>query len=239
MTDALYQLESIQHRYGERTVLDLDRLEVRRGETLAIIGPSGSGKSTLLRLMQFIEKPTSGRVVFDGQLIDTALLELRRRVTTVFQRPVLLDRSVRDNVAFGLKLRGRRDGRAVVDRLLERIGLAGLANTPARLLSGGEAQRTALARALAVEPEALLLDEPTANLDPYNVGLIEDIIREQRQRGATIVLVTHHVFQARRLADRIALLLAGRLLEVAPTLELLDSPRDPRTRSFLNGEMVW
>jgi tungstate transport system ATP-binding protein len=146
---------------------------------------------------------------------------------------------VRDNVAFGLRLRGRRDGRESIDRLIDRLGLTELASAPARSLSGGEAQRTALARALAVNPDVLLLDEPTANLDPYNVGLIESIIREQSERGVTIVLVTHHVFQARRLADRTALLLSGRLIEAAPTLELLDSPHDPRTHAFLSGEMVY
>jgi tungstate transport system ATP-binding protein len=237
---SLYQLVSVQHRYGARLVLNIDRLDIRRGETLAIIGPSGSGKSTLLRLLQFIERPSAGRIDFDGQTIDGApSMDVRRRVTTVFQRPLLLDRSVRDNVAYGLRLRSRRNGRATIERLISLLGLADLADSPARLLSGGEAQRTALARALAVNPDVLLLDEPTANLDPYNVSLIEHMIGDQRRRGVTIVLVTHLVFQARRLADRTALLLNGRLIELAPTFELLDSPRDPRTRAFLSGEMVY
>jgi len=238
MTDALYTLESIRHRYGARLVLDIDRLEVRRGETLAFIGPSGSGKSTLLRLMQFIERPTAGRLVFDGRLIDgEPPLAMRRRATTVFQRPVLLDRSVRDNVAYGLGVRG--EGRGRVGDLIDRLGLRELADAPARTLSGGEAQRVALARALACRPDVLLLDEPTANLDPHNVALIENMIREQRQRGVTIVLVTHHVFQARRLADRIGLLLNGQVAELGPAPELLEAPRDPRTRAFLSGDMIY
>jgi len=236
----IYELHAIRHRYGERLVLDIERLEVRRGETLAIVGPSGSGKSTLLRLMQFVERPSAGRIVFDGRSVDRhPPLETRRRVTTVFQRPVLLDRSVRDNVTYGLSLRGRRDGRATVERLIEQLGLAERARDPARALSGGEIQRVALARALAIAPDVLLLDEPTANLDPHNVALIESIIRDQRARGATIVLVTHHIFQARRLADRTGLLLAGRLIETAPTRDLFESPHDPRTRAFLSGEMVY
>ena len=236
----MYILDSIQHRYGSRLVVDVERLEVRRGETLAIVGPSGSGKSTLLRLMQFLERPSSGRIVFDGRAIEVpAPLDTRRRVTTVFQRPLMFDRSVRDNIAYGLRLRGRSNARAVVDRLIKELGLGELARGPARLLSGGEAQRVALARALAVEPDALLLDEPTANLDPYNVGLIENMIREQQRRGVTIVVVTHHVFQARRLADRTGLLLGGRLIELASTAHFLDSPRDPRTRAFLSGEMIF
>jgi len=236
----MYVLDSIQHRYGARLVLDIDHLEVQCGEMLAILGPSGSGKSTLLRLMQFLERPSAGRIAFDGQPIDgEPPLDVRRRVTTVFQRPLLLDRSVRDNVAYGLRLRGWRDGRTAVDRLMARLGLSDLADSPARSLSGGEGQRVALARALAIDPEVLLLDEPTANLDPYHVSLIEDIIRAQRARGITIVLVTHQTFQARRLADQTGLLLNGRLIEIAPTTELFESPRDFRTRSFLNGEMVY
>ncbi|MGH2593601.1 MAG: ATP-binding cassette domain-containing protein [Anaerolineae bacterium] len=236
----MYVLDSIQHRYGARLVLDIDHLEVPRGKMLAILGPSGSGKSTLLRLMQFLERPGAGRVVFDGQPIDgEPPVDVRRRVTTVFQRPLLLDRSVRDNVAYGLRLRGRRDGRTAADRLMDRLGLSDLADSPARSLSGGEGQRVALARALAIDPEVLLLDEPTANLDPYHVSLIEDIIRAQRARGITIVLVTHQTFQARRLADQTGLLLNGRLIEIAPTTQLFESPRDLRTRSFLNGEMVY
>jgi len=236
----MYQLHSLQHRYGARLVLDIEHLEVRRGETLAIVGPSGSGKSTLLRLLQFIERPSVGYIAFEGRSIESPPpLALRRRVTTVFQRPLLLDRSVRDNIVYGLQLRGRRAGHANADRMIDQLGLGDLAHAPAHSLSGGEIQRVALARALAIEPDVLLLDEPTANLDPYNVGLIESMIRAQRERGVTVVLVTHLVFQARRLADRTALLLNGRLIEEAPTATLIDAPRDPRTRAFLNGEMIY
>jgi tungstate transport system ATP-binding protein len=238
--DALYRLESIRHCYGSRVVLDIERLEVMRGETLAIIGPSGCGKSTLLRLLQFLERPSEGRLAFDGQAIDvTPPLALRRRVTTVFQRPVALDRTVRDNLAYGLSVRGARGYDDKIVRLLEALALGPLADAPARTLSGGEIQRVAFGRALAFDPEVLLLDEPTANLDPYNVRIIEQLIRNEKAKGVTIVLATHQVFQARRLADRTALLLEGRIVETARTAELLDSPRDPRTRAFLSGEMIY
>ncbi|HSD84039.1 MAG TPA: phosphate ABC transporter ATP-binding protein [Anaerolineae bacterium] len=234
----LYQLRNLQHRYGERTVLDLAALDIERGEILAIVGPSGSGKSTLLRLLQFLETPTQGSLLFEGVTSDHALpLEVRRRVVTVFQHPALLDRSVFDNVAYGLRLRGQRNSGTTIMGALERVGLRDYAQVRAKTLSGGEAQRVALARALVLSPTALLLDEPTANLDPYNVGLIEEIIRGHG--ATTVVLVTHNTFQAKRLADRVGLLLGGKLIELLPTDRFFDAPLDPRTRSFINGEMVY
>ena len=167
-------------------------------------------------------------------------LDLRRRVTTVFQRPMLLDRSVRENVAYGLRLRGLDKSDKAVNDTLSQVGLEGLARQRARSLSGGEAQRVALARALILQPDVLLLDEPTANLDPYNVGLIEEIVRQANQKhGTTIVMVTHNVFQAHRLAQRVAFLLGGKLVEVAKTEKFFTTPDDPRTRAFMNGEMVY
>jgi len=152
---------------------------------------------------------------------------------------VLLQGSVRDNVAYGLQLRGvRANGRA--GELLGVIGLQSLAHTAAVKLSGGEMQRVALARALVIEPRVLLLDEPTANLDPYNVGLIEKIVREHNQaRGTTVVVVTHNVFQAKRLAHRIGLMLGGRLVEVQDNPAFFDAPQDARTAAFVRGEMVY
>jgi tungstate transport system ATP-binding protein len=234
----LYRLRDLQHRYGERTILDLPSLDIERGEILAVIGPSGSGKSTLLRLLQFLESPTRGTITFDGVTRDGAApLDVRRRVVTVFQHPALLDRSVFDNVSYGLRLRGQRPARDTIMAALERVGLAQDARTNARQLSGGEAQRVALARSLVLNPAALLLDEPTANLDPYNVGLIEEIIRGHG--STTVVLVTHNTFQAKRLADRVGLLLGGKLIELLPADRFFHDPIDPRTRSFLNGEMVY
>lgn len=234
----LYQLRDLQHRYGDRLVLDLPSIEIQRGEILSIVGPSGSGKSTLLRLLQFLEQPTAGSITFDGTLIDRRpALEIRRRVATVFQRPLLLDRSVWENVAFGLQIRRAQQINQQVNFALDRVGLLPYAHTKARTLSGGEAQRVALARAIVIQPDVLLLDEPTANLDPYNVGLIENLIRDHDH--LTIVLVTHNIFQAKRLADRVGLLLAGKLIELAPTDQFFNVPSDPRTRSFINGEMVY
>jgi tungstate transport system ATP-binding protein len=236
-----FRLASVRQAYAGRTVLDLESLEVRRGEILALVGPSGSGKSTLLRLLNFLEKPAEGRIWYEGQATDgeRTPLPLRRQVTTVFQQTILQKASVRANVAYGLRLRGMKpDGQ--VRTLLQSVGLGELAGTPARLLSGGEKQRVALARALIFRPRVLLLDEPTANLDPYNVGLIERIVRtENQEHGTTVVLVTHNVFQAHRLAHRTGLLLNGRLVELADTPGFFASPADPRTAAFVSGEMVY
>jgi tungstate transport system ATP-binding protein len=238
--EPLYRLEGILKEFDGRQVVDIDSLEIYPGEILALVGPSGAGKSTLLRLLNFLEVPNRGTLVYRGHRADSGLpLDLRREVTTVFQRPVLLSTSVRENVAFGLKLRGVSPNGAVAG-LLARVGLHALEQASARKLSGGEMQRVALARALAIRPRVLLLDEPTANLDPYNVGLIEEIVREQhREEKTTIVLVTHNVFQARRLATRAGLLLNGRIVELADTGTFFESPRDPRTGAFVRGEMVY
>ncbi|OQA47220.1 MAG: Phosphate import ATP-binding protein PstB 3 [Chloroflexi bacterium ADurb.Bin325] len=238
-----YRVQNLTKAYGSRQVLQLDALDIRPGEIFALVGPSGSGKSTLLRLLNFLEPPTSGAITFQDATVDAgrpAPLALRRRVTTVAQRPILLNRSVWANVQFGLQLRGSRDREGTVAAALAEVGLAHLARQAARTLSGGEAQRVALARAMVIAPDVLLLDEPTANLDPYNVGVIEETVRRlNRQRAMTVVLVTHNVFQARRLAHRIGLLLDGRLIEIAATEDFFANPQDPRTGAFVRGEMVY
>lgn len=243
MNQPLYQLERVTKVYGARRVLDIATLQIARGEVFGLVGPSGSGKSTLLRLLNFLEQPTTGWISFGDTVVGengTAPLDVRRRVTMVFQRPVLLNTTVFGNAAYGLRLRGYRRTEERVQAALEQVGLSRLAATPARTLSGGEAQRVALARAIVIEPEALLLDEPTANLDPYNVALIERIITDlNHKRGTTIVLVTHNVFQAKRLTHRVGLLLDGQLIEVSDTHKFFTAPDDARTAAFARGEMVY
>ncbi|OGO04609.1 MAG: phosphate ABC transporter ATP-binding protein [Chloroflexi bacterium RBG_13_56_8] len=249
MNGYLYDLQGVTKEYEGRRVLNIAELQVRRGEILGLVGPSGAGKSTLLRLLNFLEEPTEGQVCFmqgtfgAGHPIPLSLL---RKVTTVFQHPVLLNRTVWNNVAYGLRLRERswpwaKGGiRRCVDEALQQVGLGHLPEQRARTLSGGEAQRVALARAMALEPEVLLLDEPTANLDPYNVTLIEGIVRDLNcEQGTTIILVTHNVFQARRLAHRVGLLLDGFLVELGDVESFFQSPSDPRTQAFVKGEMVY
>jgi len=240
--DELYVLQNVRKRYNGRCVLDVADLRIQQGEIVAVVGPSGAGKSTLLRLLNFLEPPDEGNITFAGHSLDRGPvpLALRRQITTVFQRPVLFSTTVAGNIAYGLRLRGQRDGRQEVKRALERIGLTELARARARTLSGGEAQRVALARALVLHPTALLLDEPTANLDPYNVSLIEQAIRElNHHEDTTVVVVTHNIFQARRLAHRVVLLLSGQVIEQAEASAFFESPRDARTAAFVNGEMVY
>lgn len=241
-TQPIFEVRNVTMTYGKRCVLAIDELDILKGEILALVGPSGVGKSTLLRILNFLEPPTTGSVRFQGRTFQNGQdvpLSVRRRVTTVFQKPVLLRRSVEANVAYGLNLRGEQVNGQVHD-VLEAVGLADLAKQPARTLSGGEAQRLALARAMILRPDVLLLDEPTANLDPYNVGLIETMVRQlNAEHGTTIVLVTHNVFQAKRLAGRVALMLDGRIVEVADVYSFFESPRDERTSAFIRGDMVY
>lgn len=242
-TDFVYRLQNVSKEYEGRRVLQVGTLKIQRGEVFALVGPSGAGKSTLLRLLNFLEPPTTGRIRFldvEFNASQPMPLPYRRRVTTVFQRPILLNRSVQANVSYGLQLRGLRDSEGKIERALEQVGLQALARQRARTLSGGEAQRVALARAIVLQPDVLLLDEPTANLDPYNVGLIEEIVTDlNRERGTTLVLVTHNVFQAKRLAHRVALMLESQVIEVAGVEAFFESPQDPRTAAFVRGEMVY
>lgn len=241
MSGPLLRLEAVTVRYADKTVLDVPDLVIECGVAFALVGPSGAGKSTLLRLLNLLEAPTAGRILFDGTPVhaDTAPLSLRRRVTTVFQRPALLSGTVLHNVVYGLGLRGTDNAQRRAMEALEQVGLADAAQQPARTLSGGQMQRVALARAMVLQPDVLLLDEPTANLDPYNVQVIERTVVALHGQGTTVVLVTHNLFQARRLAQQVALLLDGRVVEVADTATFFDNPRDSRTAAFVRGDMIW
>jgi tungstate transport system ATP-binding protein len=243
VTIPVYAVRGVVKEYGSRAVLRVAELDVQQGEIQGLVGPSGAGKSTLLRLMGFLERPTSGSLRFletEYGPLRAPALDVRRRVTMVFQRPVLLNRSVVDNVRYGLGLRGQRDSAGLIEAALRQVGLTEFARRQGRTLSGGELQRVALARAMVLRPDVLLLDEPTANLDPYNVGLIEDILRRlNSEQRTTLVIVTHNVFQARRLAQRVGLLLDGQVIEVAKVEEFFESPKDPRTAAFARGEMVY
>ena len=240
----IYQLQKVQQIYEGRTVLTVDSLDIQRGEILAIVGPSGAGKSTLLRLLAMLESPTVGQVklLLNGQAYTHANLpiDVRRQISMVFQRPILLSRSVRANVAYGLNIRGKRKSTSIVEDTLERLAIRHLDKAKPNTLSGGEMQRVAIARAMVIEPDVLILDEPTVNLDPQNIRIIENFLLEQHcKSGTSIIIVTHNVFQAKRLADRIALIYDGELIEVADTESFFENPKDERTAAFTNGHLIY
>jgi tungstate transport system ATP-binding protein len=218
VAETLLTLHDVAVHHGKHVALQGASLEVPTGDVLALIGPNGAGKSTLLRVMGMLQRPDNGTVVFRGQnALNGNSLELRRRIATVFQEPLLLNATVHQNVALGLKLRGL--GRAEIDRRLEpwlqRLGIAHLAIRSARTLSGGEAQRTSLARALVLEPELLLLDEPFSALDPASrAALLRDFQRIVKETGITSVFVTHDRDEAFTLANRVGVLNHGHLLQL-------------------------
>jgi tungstate transport system ATP-binding protein len=221
---------------GRRLIAGID-LKLRPGVRTVVMGPNGSGKSLLLRLLHGLLQPSGGMVLWNGRPADDAM---RRRQAMVFQRPVLLRRSALGNLQHALRSRGlpRHEQRRRAEEALEKAKLTAIAHTPARLLSGGEQQRLALARALSLAPEVLFLDEPTANLDPASTVAIERLVQDAHERGTKIVLVTHDAGQARRLADEIVFLCDGRLEDHAPADQFFDAPGSSRARAFLEGRIV-
>ncbi len=219
---------------GQRIIRDVS-LRIEAGPSTIILGPNGAGKSVLMRLMHGLLSPTSGSIRWnDGQ-------NVRRRQAMVFQRPVMLRRSALANVIYALELAGVPAGERRIQALmaLEEVGLRHLAARPARVLSGGEQQRLALARAWALHPEVLFLDEPTANLDPAAAREIEAVIRAFDAAGTKIIMATHNLGQARRLGDEVLFVYDGRLVEQAPVEMFFARPSSPEAGAFIKGELPW
>jgi tungstate transport system ATP-binding protein len=228
-------VEGVSVRSGGVIILERISLVLAPGAPTVLIGPNGSGKTSLIRLAMGLIPPTTGRIAWGGY----GATEGRRRAI-VFQRPVMLRRSVAGNIAFALRS-GAIASPAPRDRiaaLLDLVGLAALGPRPARRLSGGEQQRVALARALARDPEILFLDEPTANLDPAATKAVEDIVAKIAAAGVKIVLATHDLGEARRLAGDVIFMVAGRILEHRPAKDFFARPVTPEAQRFLNGDLV-
>lgn len=226
------RLRDVTLRFGNAVVLDRLSLDLGPGGCTTIMGPNGAGKSLLLKMMHGLLDPTEGRIGWG----DLGARDALRHQALVFQKPVLLRRSVAANLDFVLKARGK--DRARTAALLEHVGLAHKARQPARLLSGGEAQRLALARALATDPAVLLLDEPTASLDPASVLAIERIVSDARDRGMRILFVTHDIGQARRMADDVVFIHRGRVAEHSPADTFFPTPQSQAARDYLNGKIL-
>ncbi len=238
----LFQIRHLEKSYETGFSLSIEHLDVRTGQLLGLLGPTGAGKSTLLKLLAGVDKPTGGQIRFGNAVVSQGGLPiaLRRNIVMVHQRPLLLRGTVKQNVAYSLRLRGVRDRSCPVGQVLKRLGLADIADQPSHNLSGGQVQLVAVARALVARPAALVLDEPTAHLDPAHVALVEQAVqRFQTETGATVVWATHNLFQARRIARRTALLLDGQLAEEAETSAFFARPADPRTAAFIEGRMIY
>ncbi len=229
--------EALTFRARGRTLVDGVSFEIDHGPRTIIMGPNGAGKSLTLRLCHGLLDPTSGAVRWNAPGVANG----RKRHAMVFQRPVLLRRSALANLTHALSLTNRAGGEGDprAREALERFGLSALAHRPARVLSGGEQQRLAMARAWALAPEVLFLDEPTSALDPAATRAIEDMIRAFHADGMTIVMTTHDLGQARRLADQVLFLHHGRLLEQTPADEFFERPQSEAARAFIQGELLW
>jgi tungstate transport system ATP-binding protein len=228
-------LDDVSFAIGGKPIIDRISVEIAEGPRTVIIGHNGAGKSVLMRLCHGLLQPTSGSIAWKGAVNG------RRRQAMVFQRPVMLRRSALANIVYGLKLAGTtsRECEMRARDVLDAVGLANVAERPARVLSGGEQQRLALARAWALGPEVLFLDEPTANLDPGATRDVETLIGQIRAGGTKIVMTTHNLGQAKRLGDEILFLSQGRLMERTPVDEFFKRPTSAEAEAFIRGELPW
>src|SRR5712671_5734789 len=226
------RLDNVSFAVAGRPIIEPVTLALEAGPSTIILGPNGAGKSVLMRLMHGLLAPSSGTIAWSGA-------DPRRRQAMVFQRPVMLRRSALQNIVYAVEAAGVGDSARLAREALEEVGLGALAHRPARVLSGGEQQRLALARAWALHPEVLFLDEPTASLDPSATREIESVIKAFDAAGTKVVMATHNLGQARRLGDEILFLDQGRLVERAPVEQFFPKPQSAQAAAFIKGELPW
>ncbi len=239
MNEQILELENISkivaHKNENKTILKNINLEITKNKTLGLIGPTGSGKTTLLRILNMIDEPTSGHIKYKNKIVTSKSLDYRRRIAMVFQKPIVFKGTVFDNIYYGLKIRGikKRECEDEIFRYMDIVNLSGYENQKANTLSGGETQRLALARTLILKPELLLLDEPTANLDPNSTHQIEEIIRDiQKNTDTTLIISTHNLQQGLNLCEEIALL-NKEIIQKSPAKELFKTPKNKFVANFL------
>ncbi|MFZ5966383.1 MAG: energy-coupling factor ABC transporter ATP-binding protein [Bacillota bacterium] len=232
------RIDHLKKTYGSKNVVNIQGLEIEKGILLGIIGPNGAGKSTLIQLLGGLEEPTCGEIYYDGEKINEKKV---KDITVVFQKPYLLRTTVFKNIAYPLIIRGYEKDiiEKMVSRMLEEMELVELKDRKAWTLSGGEAQKIALARALIYKPSLLLLDEPTANIDPSSMNLMERMIRKGNEEdGMTVIMVTHHIPQAKRLCSDLLFMNNGFVIEQGKTRDMIYHPENPLTRCFINEEVL-
>ena len=243
------EIRNLSKEYNSVKAIDGISFNVEKGEIFTIIGPTGAGKTTLLHLIDMLDTPTFGSIHYDGinlnLLSEQEKVAIRRRMGLVFQKPVVFKTDVYKNIAYGLNLRNIE--KEVVERkvkdAIKLVGLSHIENIEkreAKSLSGGEVQKIALARTIVTEPKLLLLDEPTANLDPTNVAMLEDVIQSiNYERKMTVIMATHNMFQAERLGNKVAFLFDGKLIEVGSVDAIFHEPREELTKAFIEGKLVY
>ena len=233
----MIQIRNLLIQRGGRNTLEIDSLEIARGETLTVVGPNGSGKSTFLLALAHLLKPARGNIQFEGKSVSQWNdLEYRRRISFVFQAPLLMDMSVEQNVGLGLKFRGvsKEETQERVGKWIKALGIESLSKRRASQLSGGEAQRVSLARAFVLEPDLLLLDEPFVALDPpTHTRLLDDLSNILKQDHRTAVFVTHNLREAAKVSNRIAVVIGGVLRQVGTAKQIKSHPADETVRAFL------
>lgn len=235
MVDSILPLtvRSLSYSVGATEVVRDVSFDIERGSRNIVLGANGAGKSVLLRLLHGLLPPSGGEIKWSRS-------DAKFKQAMVFQRPVMLRRTALENIEFALHIAGRSsDVSSAASKALESVGLSHLADRPARLCSGGEQQRIALARAWALAPEVLFLDEPTASLDPTATKAIEEVISAINKTGTTIIMTTHDIGQAKRIADRVLFLHRGRLVEDASAANFFSAPTSPEAAAFIKGELLW
>lgn len=233
----MIQISNLLVQRNNRDVLSIDSLEIKRGEILAVVGPNGAGKSTLLLTLAGLMKPTYGEIIFDKKnQNEWDELEYRRKIAFVFQDPLLMDMTVQENIALGLKFRGQKNFQAQVVKWSQAMGIDQLLKRRASQLSGGEAQRVSLARAFILNPDLLLMDEPFSAVDPpTRIQLLKDLSKVLLKQKRTTVFVTHNLKEAMQYGKRVAVLIDGKLKQVAKPKELISNPIDSQVKKFLKN----